>query len=87
MLYHGTVPMKAENAVLILYTQRQHRGTAVEMFTALWHLIMTSADGGGSENETPYIGRSHSNIHMCIRVEWEKLTCVFIVIIKHVSYE
>ena len=45
--------MKAENAVLILYTQRQHRGTTVERFTALWYLIMTSADGGGSGIETP----------------------------------
>ena len=61
--------MKAENAVLILYTQRQHRGTTVEMFTALWHLIMISTDGGGSGIKTPYIGRSHSNIHMCIRVK------------------
>ena len=53
MLYHGTVPMKAENAVLILYTQRQYRGTTVEMFTVLWHLTMKSADGGGSGIETP----------------------------------
>ena len=72
MLYHGTVPMKAENAVLILYTQMQHRGTTVEMFTALWHLIMISADGGGSGIETPYIGRSHSNIHCALELNGKR---------------
>lgn len=65
MLYHGTALMKAENSVVICV----HRGTTVDVFTALWHLTMKSTDGGawwmnvcrhhyGAAN-----GNRRSNIH------------------------
>ena len=52
--------MKAENrAILITYYTMAlsqfcvHRGTTVKRFTALWHLTMKSAGGGGRGIETP----------------------------------
>ena len=59
-----------------MYTDQ---GTTMERFIVLLYLAMKSAGGSGSGIETPLHKAEATVAYTCIRVKYEKVTCVFIV--------